>query len=159
MTLAETLHPKLSDWHPTGDGRHSWTEQFSELGWTAHISADLADTLGCLVWDFTLTRTTDAPTGLTLKTWANTIAARATGLLEPLKVLEVDEARQEALLRSTAPAKRGEAVVYYELKLTGLTQATLRRYQTVPTASSKRDQIAYAVTHEALAKLAGDIAG
>ena len=24
MTLAETLQPKLSEWRPAGDGRHSW---------------------------------------------------------------------------------------------------------------------------------------
>src|SRR4051794_524614 len=125
MTLAETLLSKLSDWRPAGEGRHSWTEAVPDTAWTVHVEADHADTLGCRAWEFALTRTGDAPTGLTLHKWADAIASRASGLMEPLKVLEVDEPRQEAILRSTAPAKKGENVLYYELKLTGLTNAVL----------------------------------
>jgi hypothetical protein len=159
MTLADNLLPKLSDWRPAGSGRHSWTESFADAGWAAHLEADHTDTLGCRAWEFTLTRAGDAPAGLTLRGWADSIASRATGLMEPLKVLEIDEERQEAQLRSTAPAKKGEDVLYYELKLSGLTQATLRRYQATLTPGKVREQVAYTLTHEALAKLAGDIAG
>jgi hypothetical protein len=159
MTLAETLLPKLSDWRPAGAGRHSWTETLPEAGWSLHLAAEQSDTIGCRAWEFTLTRTGDAPAGLTLRSWADAIAARATGLMEPLKVLEIDDERQEALLRSTAPAKKGEDVLFYELKLTGLNQANLRRYQAATVPGKPREQVAYTLTHEALAKLAGDIAG
>src|SRR5262245_13695315 len=158
MTLAENLLPKLSEWSPAGSGRHSWAAAFPAQGWTARLTADKADTLSCLAWEFTLARTCEPPTGLTLKSWAAAIADRATGLMEPLKGYEVDEARNEAVLRSEAPAKRGEALAYYELRLNGLSGAIVRRFTGTKTESG-RNQVAFAITYEALAKLAGDIAG
>ena len=55
-------------------------------------------------------------------------------------------------------AKRGEAVAYYEVKLSGVSSAVVRRYQAVRGAGG-RAQVAFALTHEVIAKLAGDIAG
>jgi hypothetical protein len=110
------------------------------------------------VWELTLARTGNTPDGLTLRAWAEGVAKRATGLLEPLKLLEVDDARGEALLRSDSPAKKGEQVAYYEVKLFGTDRASVRRYVASRTESG-REQTAFALTHEVLAKLAGDIAG
>jgi hypothetical protein len=158
MTLAENLLPKLSDWRPSGDGRHSWAGAFPAAGWTVRLAADKTDTLSCLVWELTLTRTAEPPHNLTLQSWAAQVADRVTGLLEPLKIHEVDEMRQEAILRSKSPAKKGDDLSYYEVRLSGLTTAVVRRY-----AASKviigRTQISFALTHETIAKLAGDIAG
>jgi hypothetical protein len=158
MTLPESLLPKLSEWHPADVGRHSLSVAAPEAGWTVHLTADKADTLSCLVWELTLARTADAPEGLTLKAWAEGVAARTTGLLESLKLLEVDDIRGEALLRSESPAKKGERLAYYEVRLFGLDKAVVRRYQASRTESG-RDQVGFALTHEVLAKLAGDIAG
>ena len=158
MTLPESLLPRLSDWRPAGAGRHSWAEAFPADGWTVGVSADKADSLSCLVWELTLTRTAEPTAGLTLAGWANGVAGRVVGLLEPLKVHEIDETRGEAILRSTAPAKKGEALAYYEVRLTGLTTAVVRRFTGSKTESG-RNQVAFAITHETLAKLAGDIAG
>src|SRR5215212_2075731 len=105
MTLTESLLPKLSEWRPAGDGRHSLAVAIPEAGWTANLTADKADSLSCLVWELTLGRIGDAPEGLTLRAWAEGVAKRATGLLEPLRVLEVDHGRDEALLRSDSPTK------------------------------------------------------
>ncbi|MCE9564714.1 MAG: hypothetical protein K8U57_21995 [Planctomycetes bacterium] len=158
MTLPETLLPKLSEWRPSGVGRHSWAETFPAAGWTVQIAADKADSMSCLVWELTLTRTADVPAGTTLTTWASAIANRVSGLMEPLKVHEVDQPRGEAVLRSVAPAKKGEALAYYEVRLPSLTTAVVRRYTASKTVSG-RDQVAFALTHEAIAKLVGDIAG
>jgi hypothetical protein len=158
MTLAETLLPRLSNWRPAGDGRHSLSESFLDAGWTVRLTADRADSLSCLVWELTLDRTSDAPAGLTLKAWAAGVANRVAGLLEDLKLIEVDDVRQEALLRSETPAARGTAVAYYEVKLHGLNRAVVRRYAASRTAGG-RDQVAFALTHEVIAKLAGDVAG
>lgn len=158
MTLPETLLPKLSDWRPAGIGRHSWSESFPASGWNVRIAADRTDSLSCLVWELTLTRTAEPPAGLTLKGWAAAIADRVTGLLEPLKLHEVDEERQEAILRSEAPAKKGEALAYYEVRLSGLSTAVVHRF-TASKTTSTRTQVAFALTHEVLAKLAGDITG
>jgi hypothetical protein len=157
MTLAENLLPKLSDWRPSGDGRHSWAGASPEAGWTLRLAVDKTDTLSCLVWELTLTRTTEPPPGLTLAAWAAQIADRVTGLLEPLKVHEVDETRHEAVLRSEAPARKGDELSYYEVKLSDLRNAVVRRFAASKVVSG-RTQIAFALTHEAIAKLAGDVA-
>lgn len=157
MTPAETLLAKLSEWRPAGAGRHSLTTPPVD-GWTATLAADKTDTLGCLAWELTLTRTGDAPETLTLRGWGDRIAARASGLLEPLTVHEIDDTRGEAVLRSTAPSQKGDDLLYTEVRLSGLGHARVRRFR-ASHAHSKREQVAFAVTHEALAKLAGDIAG
>jgi hypothetical protein len=158
MTLTESLLPRLSDWRPAGDGRHSWSAAFPAEGWAVRLTADRADTLSCLAWELTLARTGEPPAGLTLKAWAGAVADRVSGLMEPLKLLEVDDLRGEAVLRSDEPAKKGDRVMYYEVRLTGLAQAVVRRFAASRTESG-REQVPFALTHEALAKLAGDIAG
>ncbi len=157
MTLAETLLGKLSEWQPAGEGRHSLTTAIPAAGWTVTLTSDKNDSLSTLAWEVSLTRTGDAPTGVTLRQWADLIAARASGLLEPLKLYEVDESNQEAVLRSVAPSPKGEFLRYTEIRLTGLGQARVRRYQSSH-ANGKREQISFVLTHEALAKLAEDIA-
>jgi hypothetical protein len=159
MTLAATLQEKLASWKPSGDGRHSWSEAFPDAGWTVHLAAHHNDVVGSLVWELTLTRTADAPASLTLMTWATSIADRVSGLMEDVKVIEVDEDRQEAFLRSETPSRKGELALYYEIRLHGLSRAVVRRFQADRAASGHREQIAFPLTHEALAKLVGDIAG
>ncbi|MBA4067010.1 MAG: hypothetical protein C0501_25530 [Isosphaera sp.] len=158
MTLPELLLPRLSEWRPAGAGRHSLSAAFPDAGWTVRLAADRTDSLSCLVWEMTLTRTADPPAGLTPAGWAAAVAARATGLLEPVAVHEVDETRGEAVLRSAAPAAKGDNRAYYEVRLTGLTTAVVRRYA-ADRAVPGRTQVAFALTHEVLAKLAGDLTG
>ncbi|MBA4187705.1 MAG: hypothetical protein C0467_06760 [Planctomycetaceae bacterium] len=158
MTLPETLLPRLSEWRPAGAGRHSWAESFPDAGWTVQIAADKTDSLSCLVWEMTLNRTADVPAGLTLSTWAAGIASRVAGLMEQLKVHEVDQHRGEAILRSVAPAKKGDALAYYEVRLPNLNTAVVRRF-TASKVESGRDQVPFALTHETIAKIVGDIAG
>lgn len=157
MTLNEKLLPKLSDWRPVGDGRHSLNAAFPDEGWSVQLAADKADTLSCLLWEVSLARTSEVPAQFSLRDWAARVASRVTGLMEPLRVLEVDDARGEAVLRSDTPAKKGERVAYYEVRLANGTTATVRRFHASRTASG-REQVAFAITHEALAKLASDIA-
>lgn len=154
MTLTESLLQSLS----SNDERGQHTMSVRAPGWDVRVLAERNDTLAAAVRELVLARTGDAPADLTLKGWAEGVAARAVGLLEPLKVLEVDAGRGEALLRSTSPAKKGEQVSYYEVKLVGTARAEVRRFTASRTASG-REQIAFALTHEVLAKLAGDIAG
>jgi len=158
MTLAERLLPRLSDWKPAGDGRHSTSESFPEAGWTVQLAADKADALSCLVWELTLTRTAEPPAGLTLKGWADAVADRVTGLMEPLRLYEVDDTRSEAVLRSETPSQKGDTLAYYEVRLHGLDRAVVRRFK-VSKAAPGREQVAFALTHEVIAKLAGDVAG
>ncbi len=179
MTLVEKLLQRLADWRPA-EGRQTLGIADEDMDWAVSLTADRYDSLGCLVWEMTLRRTGNlrvqpgdpSPQPLSpaagergrgegaseeLHAWANNVAQRVTGLLEPLKVVEVDTLRNQALLRSQAPTRRGNDLFYYEVLLTGLQEANVRRYQAAQIDRPRREQIAFALTCESLAKLAGDL--
>lgn len=156
MTLDETLLTSLSDWQPTGDGPHAYSDNTAG-GWTVGLSADKADTVGCALTELSVNRPSMPTTAAELTNWAVRCADRVTGLLEPLKLIEVDAGRSEAILRSDAPAVRGDDLRYYELHLRGKHQATLRRYQASRTGSGARKAVPFALTHEAIAKVVADV--
>jgi hypothetical protein len=153
MTLENTLLEKLSEWQPQ-PGRHEL--HAASDGWGATVTADRSDATGCLVWELNLR--SDGTAAVAVEQWAATTAERITGLMEPLKVVEVDAHLNQAQLRSNSPLERGNKRLYYELLLSGIGHAVLRRFQTVE-GTNGRTQVAFAVTHEMLAKLAGDVAG
>jgi hypothetical protein len=158
MTQNDALLDNLTDWRPAGAGPHSFGHTLDN-GWTAAVTADAADTVGCRLTELAVARPAPATpaTAADLKRWAGRTAERVTGLLEPLKLIEVDAARSEAVLRSETPAARGESVEYYEVLLRGRQSATLKRYKAPRTGSGKRRVAPFALTHEAIAKLAGDL--
>ena len=100
-----------------------------------------------------------APPGASvdLKVRAEQVAGRVTGLLETLCLVEVDLGRNVALLRSEQPGQRGDERFYYEVLLEGDGGSALRRYQTPRPGEPRRQQVAFTLTHEALAKLVGDL--
>jgi hypothetical protein len=158
MTLDETLLQKLADWRP-GEGRQILSVSHPASGWSVALTADGSSQLGCLVWEVTLRRTQPLPgrDAAALQSWAERISRRATGLLEALKTIEVDPNRDEAIIRSQGPARRGEGIFYYELLLRGTGEAVCRRYRATAEGKERRQQVAFALTHEALAKLAHDV--
>src|SRR5262245_48915224 len=135
MTIAEKLLERLAEWRPD-TGRQTLT--LGDDTWKVVLTADAADVVGCRVWELTLAR--PPPVG-DLKGWASHAADRVTGLLEPLRLYEVDEGLSTALLRSDEPAQRGEALNYYELRLTGAGTANVRRYQ-ARRDNGRREQVA-----------------
>ncbi len=142
-------------------GKQSWIDNPVETGWTIQLTADRVETLGCQIWELTLTATecpwTDAAD---LQVCAEGIASRVNGLREPLKLIEVDNTRMEAMLRSDKPSKRAEKVGYYEMRLVGSqNQIVLRRFEASPGLSNKREQVGFALTHEVIAKLIADLIG
>jgi hypothetical protein len=158
MTLNERILQKLADWQPTPGSRQTLAVADEEAGWALNLAADRHDELGTAVWEMTLQRRTAPPARAAddLKNWATRAAGRVSGLLETLRVVEVDVQRDEALLRSTEPTRRGGMPYYYEVLLKGLQQATVRRYHGSP--EGRREQVAFLLTHEALAKFAADLA-
>jgi hypothetical protein len=154
MTLENTLLQNLAKWRfPLGDRR---TLTATEGGWNVAVHADSADTVGCHVWEVVLSRANPAA-GTDLRARAERVAASVTGLLEPLRLLEVDAPKGTALLRSGAPKQTGDNLFYYEVRLGADGSANTRRYE-AERAGTKRKQIAFTLTHEALAKLADDLA-
>jgi hypothetical protein len=158
MTLDETLRQKLADWQPPGDGRQTLIVPDEGAGWTVQMTADRHNDLGSSLWEVLMLRTSTprAQGSEALRAWAERICGRVTGLLEPLHVVEIDTQRQEALLRSENPARRGQDLCYYELLLKGTAQAILRRYQAVREAG-RREQVPFTLTHEVLAKFVVDV--
>lgn len=156
MTLNETLLAKLAEWRP---GRGRQTLNIADAGWTVSLTADRADELGCLVWEMTLRRSEPLPGGdaAALRAWGDRVASRSRGLLETLKVIEVDAERDEAILRSDAPTAKADDRFYYEVHLKGTGVANVRRYRGSLAATGKREQISFALTHEALARLGTDL--
>jgi hypothetical protein len=155
MNLDERLLEKLAEWRPES-GRQTLVVAVPSINATVTVTADRSDVVGAQLWEVTL----DRPASLDaagLKSWADKTAARVTGLLEPLRVLEIDGERLTALLRSQAPTQRGDNLFYYEMRLQGQGQAQVARYQASAKPDGQRRQINFGLTHETLAKLVSDI--
>jgi len=157
MNLSDTVLRNTAEWRLPAGGRTVLAVPDEGAGWAVAVTADRSDELGCLVWDITLRRTS-APATAELQAWAERVAARTTGLIEPLKVVEVDAALNEALLRSGQPTQRGDAAFYYEVHLKGTGVATVCRFHGFHQEGKPRQQILFPLTHEALAKVVGDVA-
>ena len=156
MTLAEILLGKLANWQSPEEGRCTLTAGEEGTGWSAAVTTDRREALSCLVWEMAV-RCSQDQGATALQAWAERIARRVTGLLEPLKVVEVDVTRNEAILRSTEPHCRAGDVFYYEVFLHGTCAATLRRYHAQTQRRTRRLQVPFPLTHEALSKLACDL--
>jgi hypothetical protein len=157
MTLDEILYQRLGSWRPP-EGRHDLALAEETPGLAVTLTADRCDEVGSLVWELNLRRVAGAPPrSVTLKDWASGIGERVTGLLEPLKVIEVDPIQNEALLRSSAATQRGDKLYYYEVRLRGTSEAQVCRYQARSSNIGPRDQVPFAITHETLIKFIGDL--
>ena len=155
MKLSEKLLKKLVDDPPPG--RHLVTvSDEASLGWSATLTVDRADVVGCVIWELAVQcRAAEAWDANALTARSQRIGQSVTGLLEPLKLIEVDALRREALLRSDAPMQRGGDLFYYEAKLQPHNSISLRRFRASHDAG-KREQVPFTLTHEAIAKLVDD---
>jgi hypothetical protein len=154
MTLDALLLERLADWRPDST-RPALTVDHDASGWRVHVTADSVDTLGCRLRSLEVRRLRPLEDAPPLADQANRLAATVTGLLEPLKVLEIDGEHGIAQLRSTSPAKRDEALRYYEVLRHADGSTHLHRYQS---NGSPREAIDFTLTHEALGKLVRDFA-
>ena len=155
MTLNEILPEKLVNWRP--EGRQTLNAADTGAAWSADVTADCVDQVGCRLWELTLRCTGAAFDVAALKQRAGRVADRVTGLLEPLKLVEVDEPRRVALLRSEAPGQRGDDLFYYEALLHSTGTIEFRRFQGSHQPGSHRQQVAFTLTHDALTKLVADL--
>jgi len=153
MNIAEKILSKLSEWEVTGVGRHELTVPLEGTPWTGHVAADRVDSLSCLLWELSLTRGSAGTADLKAQAEA---ATKVGGLIEPLRFIELDEIKNTALLRSEKPAKRSNALSYFEV-VVAPTAVALRRYQKA-NDKARREQVGFALTHESLAKVAEDLA-
>ncbi len=159
MTLIRNLRQKLAETEPASEQRDlQVTDEAS--GSAVAIATLQSDAMSCLALELSVRRA--APHGVDVRQWGKQIAERVTSLLEPLKLLEVDTERNQALLRSAVGVRNQDSsLTYFEVILGGTTTAVVRRHQTgiqsegaVP---ARRVQVAFALTHEGLLKLVSDL--
>lgn len=155
MSLAETLPQKLADWRPDTP-RQTLSLDDPASGWQAEVQAEHVDTVGASLWELRLNRTRPAAEAVPVAEQAQRISRRVTGLLEPLRVVEVDARADTAQLRSQAPTARGDAVQYYEVMRRGDGSTQVQRYQA--SRSGGRDQVPFNLTHEGLGRLVEGLA-
>src|SRR5215510_2716149 len=90
MNLAETLLQKLSEWRPAEEGRPSANFPLPEHGWTIRLDAERVDTVGCVLNEVAGVRDNPLPDDpARLEAHARQAASHTTGLLEPLRLVEV----------------------------------------------------------------------
>jgi hypothetical protein len=153
--LDEILQQKLAEWRPdTANPTLSVTDPAG--GWSVTLDAEAVESIGSR-----LRRVSVRPVGATvdapLRQQADRLAREVTGLLEPLRVVEVDDGHAVAQLRSQAPAQRDGANRYYEVTRHADGTTHLGRYESRP-AEGKREAIPFNLTHEALGKVVRDFA-
>ncbi len=86
MTLAKTVRRKLSE-APPADDRHDFAVADEASGWGLYLTAERRDAWSTVVWEMSVRR---APVQGDVAAWAQHIAESTTGLLESLRVVEVD---------------------------------------------------------------------
>ncbi len=152
MTLAKILRQKLNEL-PAADERHETSLADEAGGWALYLTADRRDRWTTVAWEISLRRATS---GGDVAAWAERLVQRSSGLLEALRVVEVDSAHNHALIRSVPPPEDAGKIGYYEVILQGTGSALVRRFEGSH-ASGKREQVAFALTNEVLVKLIGDL--
>ena len=152
MTLASIIRQKLSE-APAANTRHQFVADDPHSGWTLYLTAERRDAWTAVTWEMCLRR---AASGGDVASWAQRVAQRSSGLLEALRVVEVDLANNKALIRSEPPTERDGKVSYYEVVLEGAASALVRRFEATHT-SGNREQVAFVLTNEVLAKWMGDL--
>jgi hypothetical protein len=158
MNLAETLLEKLSEWRPAGEDRPSASFSLPEHGWTVRLDAERVDTVGCVLNEIEAVRDVAvADDAKAIEAHARQVAGRVTGLLESLRLVEVDRARNIALLRSDEPKAKGDDVRYYEVRFQGLNRVSVQRFTASKHSPARREAMTFALTHEVVAHLVEDL--
>ncbi len=159
MTLREVILQNLSS--SSSDRRSTLSISDEGSGWSIGVTGDRRDEIGSVLWEVGLRYTGDPQNraDATLSDWSKRVTENVSGLLETLKIIEVDSIRNEAMLRSDPPTPQNDKCAYYEIMLKGTTSATVHRYLGTPDGGKRREQISYTLTNEVLAKLITDLAG
>src|SRR5262245_60039566 len=105
MTLRNLLPQKLAEAATSQQPGNAITCRDEQSAWTVTVTADRVDEIGSVLREVRMRH--GGPGGLRMdadvSVWANRISSSVGGLLETLKVVEVDVVRNEAILRSEKP--------------------------------------------------------
>lgn len=129
-----------------------------------HLKLEIQDTdkYGFLVRSIALRKESPVPASANLKTLLTHQAAelekRLTYLLEHFRLLELDESKQTAQVRSHVPYRQDGTIHYYEVLLSEGDALTFARYRNGGARGQREVEPAY-ITKEALMRLVSDFAG
>ena len=152
MSLADDVQRALDRVQASGSGSLNVAVPPGNL--RADLSA--VDRVGCSFRELALH--TDALQGADtrrLEQCASAIASRLTYLLEPLRVLEIDDQARVVQLRSVPPSQQGDLRSYYEVQVREGGSIILRRFEAV--RGRPRRHVDAHVTREVFARLADDL--
>ena len=76
MTLGDNLLESLNAWRPAGESRSILSQAGDD--WTVSIDAERNDSVGSLVSEMTLTRSTEDVGPIVVRPWAERVANRVT---------------------------------------------------------------------------------
>src|SRR5688500_5255832 len=116
MTLGNIVLQKLSE-TPAASERHEFGVTDNDSGWSLYLTAERRDRWTTVAWEMALRR--GVPGGA-VAPWAERVTQLASGLLEPLGVIEVDNSANQALIRSSPPTEADGKISYYEVVLQGV---------------------------------------
>lgn len=145
MTNAATIRQKLVE---TG----SYTPANNPV-WKLQATTERLDDIGGRFTELRFSRVGDTTTD-DLPNRAQQIANCVTGLLEPLRLIEVDGDQRVAQLRSAKPLQSDSGRQYDEM-LVQPDQMNFKRYHVNP--EQGREAIPFTLTYEALAKFVDDV--
>lgn len=152
MIPVDTLLEKLANLTSSSKQTLVFTDPVSAA--SVKLEIDQLDSLACQLWDVEVV--TGKTPALSLNDRTQLISQKITGLLEPIKTLEIDPLRGIAQLRSDPPAQKNKERLYYELLMEKTGRTTVRRYEG-SYVSMERKRIPFTLTREALAKLVSDL--
>ena len=148
----KTMIDALSTWQ-LEDGTSTFEITDEQSGWTIRLAVEATDSLGTRLEEIALFR--EEPVD-NLRGWAEKVAGNVRGLLEPLTLLELDEEKGLALLRSDVPAHAEAKLFYYEVRLLREGKAFLQRFQASKSVG-RREQVSFTLTHEVIANVVKDL--
>lgn len=153
MSLVATVRSALAALGPPGSGPHAL--DVSTGGQRFQAELETIDTLACAFTAFELSADALAAAPIErLKRVAESLAARLTYLLEPIRPIEVDPEQCVVQLRSSPPQKDEHWVSYYELLVRRGGRVSLVRY--AKDKGQPRRVVAAQVTREVFLRLVGD---
>jgi hypothetical protein len=155
MNLNQRLQHELANLAPFSTGEHVLEIEADGR----HLRCQLValDSLACAFMRLTLRA--DSLVGRSpeqLRELGETLSAKLTYLLEPIRPIELDAEESSVQLRSTPPHKESNRTTYYELLASRRGELTLCRYSRLP--GQQRQEVPAHVTREVLARLVSDFA-
>ena len=151
--IAETLNEKVRQAASSGRAFSGTIEATTPSG-KVSIGIEDADRLGVLAGPITMTRPEGSPANVPAQ--ASEAVRRLNYLQEPLAVIESEDRRGRAILRSAAPRQtQSGGREYNEAVLDGGGSISIRRYRAEPGA--RRKGVPTNLSRETLGRLADDL--